>query len=105
VGFFCSCNISYGFGHLTSTNSDALEEPTPRGAFNVPHYPEFLLPRKNLVEKLKEMLLDCGNTGTLAITARRRTASVRGMGGIGKTVAASLLCNDSDVIKHFKDGK
>src|SRR5215469_5294863 len=66
----------------------------------VPPLPPNLVPRPEALEALREKVL--ANQGqqsyTIALTA------IQGMGGIGKTVLAQMLCRDETIKKAFPDG-
>lgn len=65
----------------------------------VPPLPGNLVPRKQALDALRETVLaNQGRRRTIAFTA------LEGMGGIGKTVLAQMVCHDNRIKKRFRDG-
>jgi hypothetical protein len=62
---------------------------------NAPELPRKLMPRTSLVNLVKAMLSRDSTVGLVGL---------RGMGGIGKSVAACLIANDDWVRQRFYDG-
>ncbi|KST65418.1 NB-ARC domain-containing protein [Mastigocoleus testarum] len=71
--------------------------------FGVPSLPTHHQPRPEELEPLKEKVLSKTNK-TVGITATSRRVGLQGMGGIGKTVLATALGRDEDIIRAFSDG-
>lgn len=81
-------------GIISEKNNDV----TYRKPFHVPPLTEDFVetPKK---EEIKNYLLNNNDSrGILAITA------IQGLGGIGKTTLATLLCHDKDIQNHFSEG-
>jgi len=86
-------------------NKDISSSELSYREVGVPDLPEHCLQRPELVEKLKKLLISPTDLSAISITAKKGTkTSVKGMAGIGKTVHATLICKDSTVRLHFKDG-
>jgi TIR domain/NB-ARC domain len=68
----------------------------------VPKLPPHYLPREEDLAGLKRRLLV--GVESVAITGQGQAVGVQGMGGIGKTVLATALANDSEVRQAFPDG-
>ena len=68
--------------------------------FQAPPLLEHFVPRPEESSELKNRLLDLDqmSTGILVISA------IKGLGGIGKTILATVMAHDSDVKKRFVDG-
>lgn len=66
------------------------------------HLPTNLVPRPELLAEVRSTLLD--NPGGVALTSALQVRALYGMGGIGKTVMARLLCDDDDVRAEYPDG-
>jgi hypothetical protein len=71
-----------------------------RAPFMAPSLPEHFVPRPEKSEEIKRRLLTCNsdNPGVLVISA------LHGLGGIGKTVLASVLAYDKDIQRRYSDG-
>ena len=68
-----------------------------------PHY----VPRPSLLAEIKQTLLaehDAGKPVALTSAIRAHVDALHGMGGIGKTVAARVLCDDPDVQAAYPNG-
>ncbi|RME99475.1 MAG: toll/interleukin-1 receptor domain-containing protein, partial [Alphaproteobacteria bacterium] len=74
--------------------------PTPKHArlFNVPPEPMNFIERADELNKLRRTVIGDDTDRTIALTA------LQGMGGIGKSVLAAMLCNDPVVRAAFPDG-
>ena len=64
----------------------------------IPAAPANFVPREDLVERLRKLLLNDNGSGNVTITG------VRGMGGIGKTVLTSVLVQNEDIRESAPDG-
>ena len=75
--------------------------------FNIPQLPQNFLPRPEYFEKIKKYLTRSINT-PVAIRDLAKTRppiiSIQGMGGIGKSVLASAIAREDDVLRAFPDG-
>jgi WD40 repeat protein len=82
-----------------------LSEPVaPMGKLlAVPSLPPCLLRRQDRLRALKDALL-ADLTRPVVITGTAMRVGVHGMGGIGKSVLATLLARDFDVRRAFPDG-
>ncbi|MBM4025646.1 MAG: TIR domain-containing protein [Planctomycetes bacterium] len=80
-----------------------LPEPPLGALFGVPSLPPHFLARPELLRRVKEALfLDLQKP--VAITGAASRLGLHGMGGIGKSVLASLLARDAEVRHAFPDG-
>ncbi|MEM1281878.1 MAG: NB-ARC domain-containing protein, partial [Cyanobacteria bacterium P01_H01_bin.152] len=70
----------------------------PGAPFLAPPLPRHYVPRPEHLEVVKTELLDEAQPGTLVISA------IYGMGGIGKSVLAAALVQESEVQQRFADG-
>jgi hypothetical protein len=66
------------------------------------HYPPHYVRREELIAIVRRALLD--ETGNAVLTPFMQAYALHGMGGIGKTVMARALCDDSAVREYFSDG-
>ncbi|MBL8176785.1 MAG: hypothetical protein JNK48_19060, partial [Bryobacterales bacterium] len=73
------------------------EEETPRVDLTPPVPGAGMVGRPAALEEIRRKVL-AGRGGHIALTA------VEGMGGIGKTVLAQMLCEDSEIRREFPDG-
>jgi len=80
------------------------EPPAPLGKLiSVPSLPRHLLARTDRVRALKDAVLaDLMNPTVITGAAGR--AGIHGMGGIGKSVLATMLARDREVRRAFPDG-
>ncbi len=80
------------------------DPPPPLGKLiGVPSLPRHLLARTNRVRALKDAVLaDLMNPTVITGAAAR--AGIHGMGGIGKSVLATMLARDREVRRAFPDG-
>lgn len=77
---------------------DQLLHPRRR-IFQAPDLPKEYVPRSNVFNEIKHLLLNQkGHQATVLTTA------LRGAGGFGKTTLASALCHDPDIQATFPDG-
>src|SRR5262249_26918322 len=67
---------------------------TSRRPFTVPPVPGGFIPRPKITEKLV----------TLLLAEKKTPLAIHGAGGFGKTVLATALCHEPEVIKAFPDG-
>ena len=89
-----------------------LDLPPIQGEpINVPSLPADFLPRKDDLDRLKELILSEGEsrsaiTGKAPNTCNGPAPSIglQGMGGIGKSVLAAALARDDEVLEAFPDG-
>ncbi|NER80076.1 MAG: hypothetical protein F6K42_10925, partial [Leptolyngbya sp. SIO1D8] len=87
---------SQGVDSPSASGSPRLVKP---GApFLAPPLPRHFVPRPEHLETVKTQLLDEAQPNTLVISA------IYGMGGIGKSVLAAALVQESDVQTRFPDG-
>ena len=70
----------------------------PGAPFLAPPLPPYYVPRPENLTAVKASLLDAAQPDTLVISA------IYGMGGIGKSVLAAALVQESDVQQRFPDG-
>ncbi|MSV29911.1 MAG: glycosyltransferase [Bryobacterales bacterium] len=84
--------------HVSARTSAPQPHP-PKRILRALRVPGDMLPRKAAVEKLKRVLLR-----ERAPNQRTLLTAAAGMGGIGKTVLASLVMEDPDVQARFPDG-
>jgi hypothetical protein len=82
-------------------------QPPPRGRCDYyrhislpPHY----IPRPDLLRQTREALLESDESVALTSAIQQTPAALHGMGGIGKSVLARALCEDSQVQETFSDG-
>jgi hypothetical protein len=96
VGFLIpgSTLLMFLAGVAGSNFADQYRAPAP--LFGVPDLPKKLERRTAVVRSIAAMLLGESPTGGLV--------GLRGMGGIGKTVAARLLADDPAISRRFHDG-
>lgn len=68
--------------------------------FQMPPIPKHFVPRLEQSDRVKTYLLndETASPGTLVVSA------IYGLGGIGKSVLATVLAHDSEVQKRFADG-
>ncbi len=64
--------------------------------------PSIYVPRPQQLAEVKAALLE--SSGQLALTSAIKMDALHGMGGIGKTVMARALCDDSEIQATFPDG-
>jgi hypothetical protein len=69
---------------------------------DAPDLPPGYRPRETDIAALKSLLI--GGEGNIGIVGRSRAAGLRGMGGLGKTVLATVLIQDPEVRKAFSYG-
>ena len=82
---------------------DSKEKGQAMGKLHgAPDLPPHYLPREDELVELKEKLL--ADVRNVAITGRGQAVGVQGMGGIGKTVLAAALAQNSEVRRAFLDG-
>lgn len=79
--------------HLRRGGS-ALKTP-----FMAPNLPTHFVPRPAEFDQLKSLLLDRNRVAPVAVTT-----ALKGAGGFGKTVLATALCHDDDILTAFDDG-
>jgi hypothetical protein len=85
-----------------SAVSTAPFPPNIARLHGVPDLPPHYLLRDEVLTGLKQKLLS-GNA-SVAITGQGRALGVQGMGGIGKSVLATVLARDSEVRQALPDG-
>jgi len=68
-------------------------------------WPEGITERPDLLDKIQLELVE-GGGGGLTITASRstKTSTLVGMGGIGKTTLATMVCHRPVIQNHFRSG-
>ena len=64
--------------------------------------PPNLVPRPELLAEVRQTLLD--NPDGVALTSALQMRALHGMGGIGKSVMARLLCEDAEIQAEYPDG-
>ena len=83
-------------------NAESSYQPVralkPGAPFQAPPLPRHYVHRPEHFAAVKAILLEEGSSGTLVISA------IYGMGGIGKSVLAAALVQESDIQRHFPDG-
>jgi hypothetical protein len=97
VGFLIPGSVLLTFLERTQEGpafANRFRAPGP--VINAPDLPQHKVPRAAIIGDVKNVLL--GPEGSIGLVG------LRGMPGIGKTVAARLLLEDSKVRKHFYDG-
>ena len=81
---------------------DSKEQGQAMGKLHgVPDLPPHYLSREDLAGLKRKLLADVRN---VAIIGRGQAVGVQGMGGIGKTVLAAALAQNSEVRRAFPDG-
>ena len=65
-----------------------------------PHY----IPRPEIVAEVRASLLTTTSTAKPTVSRRTHAVALHGMGGIGKTVIARVLCEEPTVQAAFPDG-
>ncbi len=68
----------------------------------MPSLPNFYMPRENELAELKALIL--GEGQITGIASRQKAVSLRGMGGMGKTVMAAAVVHDTHVRQAFPHG-
>ncbi len=81
-------------------NKRSVQKRAARAPFQAPPLPEHFIPRPEKSEEVKRRLLTniSDRPGVLVVSA------LHGLGGIGKTVLASSLAHDEEVVNQFSDG-
>jgi len=69
----------------------------------IPNLPSHLLERSTDLDTLKNLVLSC-TSQSVGITGTALKVGVHGMGGIGKSVLATMLARDREVRAAFPDG-
>jgi hypothetical protein len=64
--------------------------------------PDNLVLRPELLDEVRQAILD--NPDGVALTSAMQMRALQGIGGIGKTVMARLLCDDPQVQEEYTDG-
>jgi hypothetical protein len=84
----------------TAIHNWERKQRSKRVPFQAPPLPEHFIPRHEESKKLKDRLLSVSDksSGILVISA------IHGLGGIGKTILATVLAHDPDVKDRFPDG-
>ena len=73
-------------------------QATPLVPWQMPAIPTTFVPRPEHSDELKHRLLSENESGTLVVSA------IYGLGGIGKSVLATVLAHDLEVRQRFSDG-
>jgi WD40 repeat protein len=94
VRFF---DLNTDWGALLKTITSPCE--TMRVPFMAPELPRGFVPRERVLEELRALFL-----GPNRNEPSPSTIVLRGAGGAGKSVLASALCHDEDIIEAFADG-
>jgi len=82
---------------------EAVQPGRVQGAlFGVPHLPPHAVPRPREIERLRTLVLGAAHPRVGVVGALR--AGLYGMGGIGKSVLATMIAHDTAVRDHFVDG-
>ncbi|MBK8909277.1 MAG: hypothetical protein IPM60_15780 [Rhodospirillales bacterium] len=99
--------LTYYQSRRSESKPRAVVAPEPKTTLGkpvgAPPLPPNYLPRAEHVGPLKEAVLNAPDLA-LGITSEAIGSGLVGMGGIGKTVAATALAWDSEVRKAFPDG-
>jgi hypothetical protein len=66
--------------------------------------PPNYVPREELLSEVRNVLLQASSHVALTSAIQSGPTAFHGMGGIGKTVMARALCDDSVVQRAFPDG-
>jgi WD40 repeat protein len=66
--------------------------------FMAPDLPKDYVPRTDLLNAVKQQLLNTGHTNVAL------TSALRGAGGFGKTTLATAMCYEEDIQDHFSAG-
>jgi len=66
--------------------------------------PATYVPRPTLLADIKQALYSLDVAITSSSDTRGKYIALHGMGGVGKSVMARALCDDSDIQAHFPDG-
>jgi WD40 repeat protein len=82
-----------------------LREPVPSlgRLIGIPSLPPNYLPRKDDLNKIKELMLT-HTIKPVVITYAKQVTALQGMGGIGKSVLASAFARTNEARKDFYDG-
>jgi len=86
------------FLDITNHVGDVARAAHPRTFVAAPPLPPNFVPRTDVLDKLRQTVLSEQTARQIAIT------SIRGMGGIGKTILAQALCHDEVIQDAFPDG-
>ncbi|MGR3278819.1 NB-ARC domain-containing protein [Acaryochloris marina NIES-2412] len=79
-------------------SDEATFQATPLVPWQMPAIPTTFVPRPEHSDELKRRLLSENKSGTLVVSA------IYGLGGIGKSVLATVLAHDLEVRQRFADG-
>ena len=90
-----------------SYNTAAIRELVQAAFYRHIPLPPHYVPRPDLLDQVKRSLL--ASQAGLALTSAIEVKSVKaealhGMGGIGKSVVARVLCEDVEIQETFPDG-